>query len=374
MALTDIDGQRLGDSVADKLGDRNLIINGAMQVAQRGTSSITAGFATVDRFEAGFNGGAVTQSQGTLTTGAGDEAVYNLGFRHYLRQTNTTATSGNSDHRNIRYRPEGQDITTSGWNYTSSTSYITFSFWVRSSVSQEFYGYIRTENGTERIYTFSTGTLAADTWTKVTKTIPGDSNLEIPNDNTSGLQMFIAPFWGASFTDPGVTLDTWRNYDTALRTPEYATSWITTTNATFDLTGVQLEVGNTATPFQHRSYADELRRCQRYFYRIAGNTTDQTAVAIAYCYDPTNGDESFRAPILFPTTMRSDPAVTASDLFILHTASNDISVDSVTGLDESIYGCGLTLNTSSSSFASLQSGLCRLDDTASAHISFDAEL
>lgn len=264
-----IDGQQM--PTAGPLSNRNLIINGAMQVAQRGTSSVVAGYTTVDRFQGNSNGGAVTQSQGTLTTAAGDAAVYNLGFRHYFRQTNTTAATGNSDHRNMRYRPEAQDVATSGWNYTSSTSYVTLSFWVRSSVAQEFYGYIRSENGTERIWTFSTGTLVADEWTKIEKTIPGDSSIEIPNDTTSGLQMFIVNgFWGTTFTDASVTLDTWRNYDTALRTPAYTNTWAATANATLDITGVQLEVGSKSTPFEHESYGQTLAKCMRYLQIIDG--------------------------------------------------------------------------------------------------------
>ena len=261
-------GQNAYPSVGP-LSNRNLIINGAMRVAQRGTSSVVAGNATVDRFQGNFNGGAVTQTQETLTTAAGDAAVYNLGFRYFFRQTNTTTSTGNSGHRNIRYRPEAQDISTSGWNYTSSASYVTLSFWVRSSVGQEFYGYIRSENGTERIWTFSTGTLVADEWTKIEKTIPGDSSIEIPNDNTSGLQMFIVNgFWGTTFTDASVTLDTWRNYDTALRTPHYTDTWAGTTNATLDITGVQFEVGSRVTPFEHESYGQTLAKCQRYFVKL----------------------------------------------------------------------------------------------------------
>ena len=119
-----VDGQQM--PTAGALSNRNLIINGAMRVAQRGTSSTGSGFHTVDRIEGGFTGGAVTQSQGTLTTGAGDSTVYDLGFRNYFRQTNTSICSGVSDHRNIRYRVEAQDLATSGWDYTNSAAILLF--------------------------------------------------------------------------------------------------------------------------------------------------------------------------------------------------------------------------------------------------------
>ena len=264
MALTDIDGQRLGDSVADKLGDRNLIINGAMQVAQRGTSSTTSGYGSVDRFHVQIDGGTVTHTQTAITSGS----PYDEGFRSVLRLTNTATATGASNIRNPFQYIEAQNIAKSGWNYASSTSYVTLSFWVRSSVAQEFYGYLRTFDGTEQGYSFSLGSLSADTWTKVIKVIPGNSNITIDNDNGTGLQVNIAPFWGTDFTDSGNTLDTWGAFASGSRTPDYTNTWANTANATFDITGVQLEVGNTETPFQHRSYGDELARCQRYRYQI----------------------------------------------------------------------------------------------------------
>jgi len=312
--ITDING--------GQLGNRNLIINGAMRVAQRGTSSVTSGFSTVDRIEGGFTGGAVTQSQGTLTTGAGDSTVYDLGFRHYFRQTNTTAVSDTAaHHRNIRYRVEAQDLATSGWDYTNSSSYITFSFYVRSSVAQQFYAYIRTENGTERIYPFSTGSLSADTWTKVEKTIPRDSSLTIPNDNSSGVQIFVVPFWGTNFTDSSVSLNAWSNYASGSRAPDYATTWATTASATFDITGLQLEVGEVATAFEHRSYGDELARCQRYYFRLTTTSGDQS-VAAGY----NQNSNATRHLVHFPVTMRAratalEQSGTASDYSLLHGTS-----------------------------------------------------
>ena len=96
-----------------------------------------------------------------------------------------------------QYKIEAQDIANSGWNYTSASSFITLSFWVKSSVAQTFYGYIKTRDGSHRVsYPFSTGSLSADTWTKVTKTIPGNSNLQFDNNNEKGFEFnFNGPFW-----------------------------------------------------------------------------------------------------------------------------------------------------------------------------------
>ena len=254
---------------AGPLSNRNLIINGAMQVAQRGTSSTASGYGTVDRFRAGYGGGDQTQSQVALTSGD----PYDEGFRYIMRVTNTATATGAGNNRNIQQKIEAQDIASCGWNYTSSSSYLTLSFWVRSSVAQEFYGYLRTEDGTSQIYPFSLGSLSADTWTKVTKTIPGNSNLQFDNNSNLGLEITVAPFFGTDFTDSGVSVDTWAAYASGTRTPDYTNTWANTTDATFDITGVQLEVGQVATPFEHRSYGDELARCQRYFRRYCNGQT-----------------------------------------------------------------------------------------------------
>ena len=173
---------------------------------------------------------------------------------------------------NIRYKIEGQDIANSGWNYTSSTSYITLQFWIKSSVSQNFNMYLRARDGTEQTYAFDTGTLSADTWTKIIKTIPGNSNIQIDNDNGAGLQINFGPFWGTNRTDNSVNNDEWKTYASASRMKDNATTWYTTDNATLELTGLQLEVGSQATAFEHRSFAEERLLCQRYFQNLKAGT------------------------------------------------------------------------------------------------------
>ena len=245
----------------------NLIINGAMQVAQRGTSSTTNGYGSVDRFPI-YNQStdeAPTHAQVDVASGT---TPYTLGFRKALKITNGNQTSGagGNDLVAISYGIEAQDLATSGWNYLSSSSNITLSFWVKSSVAQNFYVMLRAEDGTQYNYVIETGSLSADTWTKVTKTIPGNSNLTINNDNGRGMLMEFVLFRGTNGTG-SLTLNQWAAYDTAARVPDMTSTWYTTNDATFEITGVQLEVGDSATDFEHRSIGHELALCQRYYYR-----------------------------------------------------------------------------------------------------------
>ena len=296
---TNVKTSNLGTELKKKVGQtKNLIINGAMLIAARGTSSTTSGYGSVDRFHIQYNAGTRTHSQTAITSGS----PYENGFRNVLRITNTTVGggAGSAGITNAFQYLEAQDIAKSGWNYTSSSSFVTLSFWVRSSVAQEFYGYLRTFDGTEQAYCFSTGSLSADTWTKITKTIPGNSNITINNDNGAGLQVNISPFWGGNFTTSGKTTDSWAAFSGANRTPDYATTWASTASATFDITGVQLEVGSVATDFEHRTEAEEALRCKRYYI----SSTDFHHICV-------NNGESDRW-IRFMVEMRDAPTVTTS--------------------------------------------------------------
>ena len=245
--------------------NKNLVLNGAFLVAQRGVSSTSTGYNSVDRFPVNFTGTdeAPTQEQADVAAGT---TPYSLGFRKCLKITNGNQTSGAGadDYIYTGQKFEAQNIASSGWNYVSASSFITLSFWVKSSVAQNFYGYIRTHDNPKYNYPFETGSLSADTWTKITKTISGNSNLVIDNDANTGFELVIAPFFGTNDTG-SVTLNQWGAWDSTERVPDYTTTWYTTNNATFEITGVQLEVSDHATDFEHRSFNQELQLCKRYY-------------------------------------------------------------------------------------------------------------
>ena len=249
-----------------QLSHKNLIINGAMFVAQRSTTSTETNYATVDRFKI-FRDDVdenPTQSRHTLST---SDTPYSFGFRDSYHLTNGNQTSvGADDTIVMQTRLEAQDIANSGWNYTSSSSYITLSFWVKASVTQTYYVLIRSIDGTAQMYDFPIA-LTANTWQKVTHSIPGNSNLTFDDNNGLGLLLEWTIFRGTNDTTSSHTSNAWAAYSGTDRVPDMTNTWYDTDNATFEITGVQLEVGSQATPFEHRSFADELQRCHRYFYK-----------------------------------------------------------------------------------------------------------
>ena len=300
-------------NITNNLSNRNLIINGAMQVAQRGTSSTSGGYQTVDRFKAFWSGTDENLTQAQVDVASGT-TPYTSGFRKALKVTNGNQTSGAgaADYVIIRTILEAQDIANSGWNYVSSSSNITLSFWVKSSVAQNFYGTVHTKDGTEYAYPFETGSLTADTWTKITKIISGNNNLTFNNDSGEGLRINIFPFFGTDYT-ASVSLNTWAAYSLSTQTPDSTSTWYTTNDATFEITGVQLEVGSVATDFEHRSFADELFKCQRYYYTTkGGNDGNPNSDFGGFFGVPLNTGAGLGIGN-FPVPMRANPTIVLYD-------------------------------------------------------------
>ena len=294
-------------------GRRNIIINGGMTIAQRGTSVTSAGY-IVDRFRPHWGGvdESPTQEQATLTSAVGP---YLEGHRKSLKITNGNQTTSPAvdDYIIIETKIEARDIASSGWNYTSTSSFITLSFWVKSSVAQNFYGLVRSIDGTSQAFPIETGSLTADTWKKVIYKIPGNSNLQFDNDSNHGLNIRITPFRGTDATG-SVTLGQWGAYNSSLQYPDSTTTWYTTNDSTFETTGWQLEVGSQVTPFEHRSFAEELKLCKRYYqksyaYGTAPGTADSflnQLVGRAYAAVSNRMELNTR----FEVEMRTTPTLT----------------------------------------------------------------
>ena len=340
-----------------------------MLVAQRGTSSTNNGYKTVDRYQVEWNGGGVTQSQADVGS---SDTPYTLGFRKTLKLTNTSTGTGAGDYRDIRYYTEAQDIANSGWDLSSSSSNIILSFWVKASVAQTYYFFIYVPDSSKH-YTTSFA-LSADTWTKVIKKIPGASGLSVNNDNGNGLNIQIAPFYGTNFTTSGQAVDTWGSWSGSSRVPDMTNTWADTTNATFELTGLQLEVGSVATDFEHRSFAQELALCQRYFYNYmpAGNANRNIGIG---CY--TGGGNQYELSIRHPVVMRDTPSyeeVGGTDFFANfgNTGGNGIVTYSGFSADQ-LMNISTGLFTTNAGSHGGKATRARLNN-ASASMAFDAEL
>ena len=302
---------------ATQLSHRNIIINGAMRVNQRATSSTTSGMQTVDRFLCQFGGTdeALTQAQGSI--GTSDIGPFEEGFIKSFKITNGNQTSGAgaADYVEIYTALEDQDISSSGWNYKSSSSYITISFWVKSSVAQKFPGFLYTNQagaGDSFMYSYqidngSGGNLSANTWTKITHSIPGNSSLSFNNDNTRGLSVAIFPFNGTDTSTSDHTDGAWAAWSTSNKIKDMTSTWYTTNDATFEITGVQLEVGSVATPFEHRNFADDTQLCRRYF-QVNGATSGDHMM---WGWGRAEGN-SARVAIPVPVPMRAAPTVAAT--------------------------------------------------------------
>ena len=284
--------------------NRNLIINGGMTISQRYSSSTSHPAYGADRWRWGFgnhSAGTVTASQQSLSSS--DSGPWEKGFRNYTRLAlGQAGTAAANTYISMRYKVEAQDITNSGWDYTSGSSNITISFWFRCSTNQTFYFGVKSEDGTAQSYVFSFTASGNNTWTKVTKTIPGNSSIQIDNDNGAGLSLWFYQFYGTDETN-NKTLNQWAAHSASNLMPDMASTWLTAGASTWDLTGVQLEVGSVATDFEHRSYAQELALCQRYFYAYKPSSS-------RWRDGYSDGNIYIVGQITFPVTMRSSPSVT----------------------------------------------------------------
>ena len=370
-----------------QLSHRNIIVNGDCRIAQRGTQSTSEGYQTVDRFRsaAGNNDEGPTQSQFGVTAPGqyhlptSGPHPYKEGFRQAFGLTNGNQTSGAGagDNSEFIYAIEAKDLLYSGWDYTNPNSYITLSFWVKSSAAQNFYFFLKTDDGTNKMYPMETGNLAQFTWKKITKTIPGHSDLSFDDNANEGMRIDFPCYYGTNYTNNSTSLDAWANYNGAARTPDHATTWDTTNDASFQITGLQLEVGPVATPFEHLSYGENLRRCERYYQCLKGPNlvpagSSESLIGTGFAY--TSSRVLF--PIIFKTEMRSNPTVsvtTQSDLQALGTSGGWNSSTSFTDTNNfNPMGGRVDMNFSGSPLSAGNAAEVRLMN--SSILGFDAEI
>jgi len=284
--------------VADQvLSSRNLIINGAMTVNQRGTQTGIRTAFGVDRFKLAGDGAQIFTFSQSTTVPSGQ------GFSYSAKLDVTTADTSIAagEYQLLVYNFEGQDLQHLKYG-TSGAESITLQFWVRSPKTGTHIVELNHQDAAyfnSQAYTIA----SANTWQKVTLTFSGYQTTAITNDNTHG---FGVAWWlmaGSTYSGGTLASNTWQN--TAANRAAGQVNVVDSTSNEFYITGVQLEVGDVATPFEHEDIGTTLRKCQRYYYpaekyNIYGGWAMTWGSATQY--PKVNAD--------FPVTMRATPAIT----------------------------------------------------------------
>jgi hypothetical protein len=279
---------------------RNRIINGAMVIDQRNAgasvSTSTTGSQTYSLDRWGY---VVSQaSKFTIQQNAGS-VTPPIGFTNYLGCTSTAATSvGSSDYFNINQVVEGFNVADLGWG-TANAKTVTISFWVYSSLTGTFGGSLR-NSAFNRSYPYTYTISSANTWEQKTVTIAGDTTGTWLTNNGHGIQIIFSLGMGSTYSG---TAGVWASANYASATG--ATSVVGTNGATFYITGVQLEAGSVATPFEQRLYGTELALCQRYYYKNKGDGAGNGPYGMGHCRS-----NYLRGLIHLPVIMRTTPTMT----------------------------------------------------------------
>jgi len=301
MALTDIDAGRLADNVFNNVGPfKNRIINGDMRIDQRNAGAsvnMSAVVYPVDRWAAFEDTDGAMTAQRSTTAPAG--------FANSIVCTTTTADASlaAAQYARVWQNLEGLNVADLMWG-TANAQSISVSFWVRSSLTGTFGGSVA-NSAFNRSYPFVYTISAVDTWEYKTVVIAGDTTGTWLTDNSTGLQLNFGLGVGSTFSG---TAGSWAG--TGYVSATGATSVVATNGATFYITGVQLEPGTVATPFERRSYGQELSLCQRYY---------QTIQPTVYTY--AAGSSTVYLPVTWQPMRDTPVAATVSQTLYSNTIS-----------------------------------------------------
>ncbi len=297
--FTAAEKQDLTDDIlplAGQLGNRNMVHNGGFVISQRNFSSAvtqTGEAFTLDRWKTRMSANSKFSVQQVADAPAG---LYNSAKITSLAAT----TVGASDYYQFQHCIEGSNLNPANFG-TATAKALTLSFHVKSSLTGTFSVCFSNEAGDKFLaqnYTIS----SADTWEKKTISIPAITTGSWNRGNTGGLFIYFTLGAGSG------TLQSTGSWGTSFgRGGTGGANVVATNGATWQITGVQLEVGSVATDFEHRSVEQELALCQRYFWKPSGST-----VGIGGYYGGRYGTSHFFVLVYLPTTMRTVPTVTGT--------------------------------------------------------------
>lgn len=347
-------------------GRRNILINGVMRIAQRGTSAtgVTGnGYNTVDRWRTSLN------AAGTWTVEQDTDAP--PGFEYSLKYSCTTTQSIVSSSYFVTYQLIEAHNCQVMKNNVRGSHPLTLSFWVKASKTGTASWEIQQNDNSSRRFATSYTINKPDTWEKKVIRIPADPNFIVDDNNAAGIR--IGWWWNSGATYSGGDHgNSWRsnnNINRNVRNFDLGTS----TDDYVAITGAQLEVGENATEYDHLPYQEELNNCLRYYWQVTGRSSDQRAIGVGQVQTTS----TFQSYIHMPVPMRTavgNSLVTENGLEVIY-GSDTATVSKDNSFDPSVYANGLIVSADSGTpFTVGNAGLLRLQNSTSAYIAFDAEL
>ena len=340
---------------------KNRIINGAMVIDQRNAgASVTptgTNTYTIDRWKF-----YLSQASKFSTQQNAGSVTPPIGFSNYLGVTSLSAyTVGASENFLISQVIEGFNTADLGWG-TANAKTVTLSFWVRSSLTGTFGGAFGNTAG-DRSYPFSYTISAANTWEQKSVTVAGDTSGTWGTGNASSIFLYLNLGTGSTLSG---TAGAWvAGY---IPSVTGATSVVGTNGATFYITGVQLEVGSSATGYEYRQYGQELNLCYRYFQKFLGTESAEILRWFGVAYTTTGAE----GPLTFKQTMRSAPTFTSSTLRITDGASNYSS--GTFAMDSAGIDSGRMYSSGNSGLTQFRPYYCTANISTSAYVFLNAEL
>jgi hypothetical protein len=340
---------------------KNRIINGAMVIDQRNSgASVTVPATTVtygvDRWCA-FNSQA---SKFTMQ----QSSVAPVGFNNSLLITSSAATTvGASDYYQLQQRIEGYNVADLNWG-TANAKTVTLSFWVNCSLTGTFGGTLA-NSATSRVYPFSYTISSANTWQQISVTIAGDTTGTWQTTNGIGLLVNFSMGMGTSNEN---TAGSW--YGTYYGAPTGTVNLVATNTATFYITGVQLEVGSSATGFEYVNYQTSLANCQRYYTKFITGSSAYCGFGSGIAYNSTTANITFN----YPVTMRATPTASLFSVGLFYGAAALTPITSISAQYGGLTSGGLQVVATGATMTAGYAASMVSNNSTSAYMDLTAEL
>jgi hypothetical protein len=300
---------------------------------------------------------SIQQNAGSVTTPAG--------FTNYIGATSLSAYSITSgDYFSIMQRIEGYNVADLGWG-TANAKTVTLSFQVYSSLTGTFGGSLRNSAG-NRSYPFTYTISSANTWTSISVTIAGDTSGTWLTTNGIGLDVLFSLGTGSTYLG---TAGSWAGANYLGATGQV--NMVATNGATFYITGVQLEAGSTASPFEYRQYGTELALCQRYYAKLSGGGfSNYDAFAVGFAGNST----TVEGIVIYPVSMRATATVSFSNVRTNTAVGGNTAVTSISATYAGTNTVNVVFISSGSTMTQGQGATIIANNNSSGYLDLSAEL